>query len=209
MSVNRAPRGQRFVVGAVSLALGSMALLQSTRAWSQEKEESRESFRAFAVSMGNVATGANTTLQITVDRWTTDEERNGLIATLVEKGSEELVDALQDQEETGFVRITGQGARLTRFPSVRLRFARNIQTDGGRVIRLATDRPIGIWEASRNPRTTDYTFSMIELRLDEKNEGEGTLAVGVEMTYDKEKNALVLESLSSEPVRLMKVNRTN
>ena len=53
------------------------------------------------------------------------------------------------------------------------------------------------------------TFSLIELRLDEKNEGDGTLAVGVEMKYDKEKNTLVLENFSSEPVRLTRVRKTN
>jgi hypothetical protein len=159
--------------------------------------------------MGTVASGANTTLQITVDRWTTDEERNELIATLVEKGSDELRDALQKQGETGFVRITGSGAGRTTFPSVRLRYAREIRTEGKRILRLATDRPIGFGEAVRNPRTMDYTFSLIELRLDEGNEGDGTLAAGVKMKYDEEKNTLVIENYSSEPVRLTGVSKTN
>ena len=207
MHARTAPPGQRFAKGAVMLALGSMALLPSTQAWSQEEEETRETFSAFAVSMGTVAPGASTTFQITLDRWTTDEERNELI-TLVEKGPEELIEVLRDQEETGFVRVTGRGAGRTRFPSVRLHYARDIRIDGKRIIRLATDRPIGMAEAVRNPRTMDYTFSLIELRLDEKNEGDGTLAVGVEMKYDKEKNTLVLENFSSEPVRLTRVRKT-
>ena len=209
MHARTAPPGQRFAKGAVMLALGSMALLPSTQAWSQEEEETRETFSAFAVSMGTVAPGASTTFQITLDRWTTDEERNELITTLVEKGPKELIKVLRDQEETGFVRVTGRGAGRTRFPSVRLHFARDIRIDGKRIIRLATDRPIGMAEAMRNPRTMDYTFSLIELRLDEKNEGDGTLAVGVEMKYDKEKNTLVLENFSSEPVRLIRVHKTN
>jgi len=53
------------------------------------------------------------------------------------------------------------------------------------------------------------TFSLIELRLDENNEGDGTLAIGVKMNYDKEKNTLVLENFSSEPVRLTRVRKTN
>jgi hypothetical protein len=32
----------------------------------------------------------------------------------------------------------------------------------------------------------DYAFTFIELRLDENNEGAGTLAVGVELKYDQE-----------------------
>ena len=200
---------QRFVKRAVSLALASMALSYSAQAWSQDKEETRESFRAFAISMGTVATGASTTLQITIDRWTTDEERNQLISTVVEKGPEVLLKALRKQEETGFLRITGSGARLTRFPSVRLHFARDIRTDEGRIIRLATDRPITFIEAVRRPRSMDYTFCLIEFRLDEENKEEGTMAVAVEMKYDKEKNTFVLEHYSSEPVRLTRVSKTN
>lgn len=203
------PARPRWVKPFMGLALSLTVLLAASQVFSQEEEETKESYRAFAVSMGTVAPGASTTFQITIDRWTTDEERNALITTLVEEGPEELLVALQDQEETGFVRISGRGAQLTRFPSVRLRYAREIRTEGGRILRLATDRPIGFAEAVRNPRTMDYTFSLIELRLDEKNEGEGTLALGMKMKYDKEKNTLVLENYSSGPVRLTKVSKTN
>lgn len=202
---------RRFVTGVFGLTLATVFsfLLDSTHAWAQDKE-TRETFQAFAVSMGTVAAGASTTLQITIDRWTTDDERNELIATIVEKDSEELLDALRDQEETGFVRVTGRGAGRTRYPSVRLHYARDIRTpDGGRMIRLATDRPIGMWEAIQNPRSMDYTFTLIELRLDENNDGEGSFAVGVEITYDKEKNTLVLENRGFEPVRLTRVNKRN
>ena len=202
---------RRFSRFDFNLVLASMflLLLHSTQAWCQEDEETRETFSAFAVSMGTVAPGASTTFQFTIDRWTTDEERNELITTVVEKGSEKLIKVLRDQEQTGFVRVTGRGVGRTRFPSVRLYFARDIRTDGGRIIRLATDRPIGMAEAMRNPRTMDYTFSLIEFRLDENNEGDGTLAIGVKMNYDKEKNTLVLENFSSEPVRLTRVHKTN
>ena len=195
------------VCGVILAAVVSFSL-DSTHAWAQEKD-TRETFQARALSMGTIAPGATTTLQITIDRWSTDEERNELIATIVEKGPEELLDTLRDQEETGFVRVSGRGAGRTRWPSVRLHFARDIRTDGGRIIRLATDRPIGMWEAVQNPRTMDYTFTFIELRLDENNEGEGSFAIGVELKYDKEKNTLVVENLSSEPVRLTTVRKTN
>ncbi len=200
-------QSQTAVCGVILAAVVSFSL-DSTHAWAQEKD-TRETFQARALSMGTIAPGAATTLQITIDRWSTDEERNELIATIVEKGPEELLDALRDQEETGFVRVTGRGAGRTRWPSVRLHYARDIRTDGGRIIRLATDRPIGMWEAIQNPRTMDYRFTFIELRLDENNEGEGSFAIGVELKYDKEKNTLVVENLSSEPVRLTTVRKTN
>lgn len=159
------------------------------------------------MAMGNVAFGASTTVHITINRWTTDEERRHLIETLVEKESEDLLKALQKQKETGFMRITGSGAGRTRYPSVRLHYAREFRGEGKRVIRLATDRPIGFWEAVQNPCSMDYTFTLIELSLDEKTEeGDGTLAVGVEIKLDKEKK-LVLEHAGTKPARLTHVKK--
>ncbi len=67
MQLRRVPLRRRFVRGAYGLALASMSLLllPPTQAWSQD-EETRETFQAFAVSMGTVAPGASTTLQITI-----------------------------------------------------------------------------------------------------------------------------------------------
>ncbi len=107
------------------------------------------------------------------------------------------------------MRITGSGAGRTRWPSVRLHYAREFRGEGKRVIRLATDRPIGFWEAVQNPRSMDYTFTFIELRLDEKTEeGDGTLGVGVEIKWDKEKDHLVLEHAATKPVRLTHVKKS-
>lgn len=188
-----------------SLALCTMV---SAPGWIQaQDEEFKETFTARALSMGTMATGAATTVQITISRWTTDEERRELIATIVEKDSDALVDALNDQKETGFVRIVGRGAGRTRFPSVRLRYAREFRIEGKRVIRLGTDRPIGFAEARQNPRSMDYNISIVELRLDENDEGDGTMAVGVKMKFDKDTNQLVLENRSSEPIRLTRVTK--
>jgi hypothetical protein len=37
--------------------------------------------------------------------------------------------------------------------------------DGGRTIVIATDRPIGFWEATNRPRTFDYPFTVIQMKI--------------------------------------------
>ena len=101
--------GFRRSLRVLVLAVVGGSLLAAADSQAQE-EDTRESFTARALSMGTVAPGAHTTLQITIDRWSTDEERNELIAAIVEQGPEELLDKLQDQEETGFVRVSGRGS---------------------------------------------------------------------------------------------------
>ena len=45
--------------------------------------------------------------------------------------------------------------------------------EGGRTIVLATDRPIGFWEARNQPRSIDYPFTILEMHLDKNDEGTG------------------------------------
>jgi len=58
-------------------------------------------------------------------------------------------------QDTGFRWVTTSGMRSRR-PS----------EDGGRTIVIATDRPIGFWEASHRPRSFDYPFTVIEMKLE-------------------------------------------
>lgn len=193
-----------------------LALLAAASLSAQEKEKKegfKETYEAFAVAMGTsnppvIPPGASTTLQINITRWTTDEERANLFAVLVEKGQEELVKALQKQEETGFLRVVGRGAGMTRFPSERLRYAREFNLpDGRRRIVLALDRPIYFYEAVNQPRWRDYDMTLVVLDLDKSGKGEGQLAIGVRLSVDTEKKTLTVENFGTEPVRLTKVQR--
>ena len=70
---------------------------------------------------------------------------------------------------------------------------------------IATDRYIGMWEAREQPRTIDYPFTLIEIRLDAEGKGVGKMAVATKIEFDKNKKQMVLENYSSEPVRLNEV----
>ena len=175
-------------------------------AWAAAAQEDklREEYRAFGVAMGPGAAGV---LDIVITRWTTEEERKLLIDTLVQNDQEETVKLLRKQPETGFVRSqSGVG----RYPSVRLHYAYQFQLEGKRRVVLVTDRPIGMGEAMRNPRSTEYDISAVIMEFyqeDGKDKGEGTLLVGVKLAFDKEKNQLEVESLGSQPVRLTNIKR--
>ncbi len=128
--------------GAIAIAL-TLAFMPAAQA----QEKTRESFSAFAVAMGTsnppvLPPGQTTTFQITITRWTTPEERDALLAQLIENGQEALIKALQKTEETGFIRATGRAAARSTFPSERLRYAFQFPgEEGRRRIVLALDRP--------------------------------------------------------------------
>jgi hypothetical protein len=160
---------------------------------------------AFAVNMSNIGTGSNAVVQITVKEWSTPEEREKLIATMVENGPEALLKALQKMPEKGRFSIPslrGSDPHNLRL-GLQLRYAWQAPLpSGGRRIVLAADRYIGMQEARNQPRTIDYPFTLFELRVNEKGEGEGKLAYATKIRFDKDKKVMELENYSSEPVRL-------
>ena len=160
---------------------------------------------AFAVNMSNIGSGGNAVVEITINRWTTPEERQQLIAAMLEKGSNALLGALQKTPSHGRFRIPGlvgpdpHQLRL----GYDLHYAWQVPLDeGGRRIVIATDRYIGVQEARNQPRTMDYPFTLFEIRVNKAGEGEGRMAVATMISFDKKKNTIELENYSSEPVRL-------
>jgi len=156
------------------------------------------SLRAFAVSMPRGRAG---TLDIVVERWSTDEEREKLRGVLVEKGGgDALLSAIrQVKPRCGYIRTSRslgydiQYCRETPLP------------DGGRRIVLATDRPISFLEARSRPRSIDYQFLLIEIRLKPDGKGEGKMSDAAKVTYERDTNTVVIENYGQEPVRLTQV----
>ena len=160
---------------------------------------------AFAVNMSNIGSGGNAVVEIRIDSWSTPQERANIINALVEKGDDGLLSALQKARAVGRWNIPGYVG-----PDIhQLRLGHDLhyawQTplpDGGKRIVLATDRYIGFVEARDSPRTIDYPFTLMELRVNKAGEGEGKMAVATKISFDKKNQTLELENYSSEPVRL-------
>jgi hypothetical protein len=182
----------------------TLAIVLSPAIQAQTKGDQLE-ITAFAVNMSNIATGANAVVDIRINQWSTDEERERLIATMLEKGQDQLLRELTRTPIKGRFRIPGiQGP-----DPHQLRLGHDLhyawQTplpDGGRRIVIATDRYIGFREAANQPRTTDYPFTLIEIRVNKEGKGEGKMAVATKISFDKKKKQIELENYSTEPVRL-------
>ena len=163
---------------------------------------------AWAVSMSNIATGANAVLDIRVDRWSTDREREELIATFIAGGQDRLLDKLRDIAVKGRVRIPAwHGPDPDRVGlGWDVRFAmRTPLEDGGTSILLATDRYMNFLEVRNRPRSYDYPFTFLAIHLTKDGTGEGKMAVATQLQFNKKTNTIVFEDYASEPVRLTNV----
>ena len=132
--------------GAMGYAFGPSVFLAGKQAVEPEI------FDCSAIAAGE---GVDARVEITIDRWTTDEERADLLEMLANDGAERAVEALADQDETGIIRFNGG-------TGYRLRYARQFQVIEGRRIVLATDRPIAFGEVPGNRETPDYELTLIQ-----------------------------------------------
>jgi hypothetical protein len=173
-----------------------------------QQGEDRLNLTAFAVNMSNIGGGGAGVVEIQITSWSSPEERAELITTMLEKGTQALLEALQKTPTHGRFRIPG----LTGPDPHQLRMGNPLHyawesrdADGSRRIVIATDRYIGFEEIHAQPRTLDYPFTLFEIHLNANGEGEGKMAVATKISFDKKKNIVELENYGSEPVRLQQI----
>ncbi len=154
-----------------------------------------EEFNAVAIVNNNLGSGAGRVI-MRVERWSTEAERTRLTAAL-QKGSDALLDVLRDQRSVGTIRTPDS-------LGYDLRYAHQEPgEDGGRRIVIATDRPIGFWEARNQPRSIDYPFTVIQMEIGKDGEGKGTLSFATKVM--PRGNVIILENFATSPVMLTKI----
>ena len=187
-------------------ALVSAAEMTASQQADAPTATDRVVINGWALSMSNIATGANQMIQIMINSWSTPAQRQQLITTFFEKKQDGLLQALQRQPERGrfnFPGYMGPDPNNVMRLGTDIRYARSVPgDDGGRRIVIITPRVIGFAEARNQPRTVDYPFTLFELRFGKDGKGEGKMAYATKINFDKKKNNIELENYSSEPVRL-------
>ena len=159
-------------------------------------------FSAFAVSL---PAGASGVVEIAVERWTTDAERQSLLdvlggASFKEGGQSKLLSALQKvKPRNGYIRTPNS-------LGWDLKYAReNQMPDGTRQVVIATDKPVSFLAAASGSDVMDYPFSFVEMRIKPNDKGEGRLLVA--SAIDVKDGKIQLENYGQEPVRLTTITQ--
>jgi hypothetical protein len=192
----------RVVAFGVGLALVAPLAARQADTPSTPTKRDPLRFSAFAVSM---PTGQAGVVDIVIERWTTDAERQSLLDVLAGAsfragGQDKLLNALQKvKPRTGYI-------RTSKSLGWDLRYAReNMLADGMRQIVIATDKPVSFLAAASGSRVMDYPFSFVEMRMKPNDKGEGRLLVAT--AVDIKNGRLELENYGQEPVRLTTITQ--
>ena len=141
-------------------------------------------------------------LRINVLRWLSEADRGEVLSHL--RGT----DAAEDSPTVGVIWPSSSGLGYALIYTHRV-----AAQDGGEHITLVTRRPIGLpgrepWQATGGTRSkTADDFTVVELRLDSRRNGEGKMSLATEITFDENANTVSLESYDAAPVLLEDVKR--
>jgi hypothetical protein len=159
-------------------------------------------FNATAPNLANVSRGGqgeSAFLEIRITRWTSDEERDGLLDALEKSPTKSLTNALERQYQVGTIRDI-------QTVSEGLRYAHAVPTEGGgHEIILASDRPMNFVEMWTGGRMPNYSITLIELTLDSEGRGTGQIMLGAELTWDEANGKVAVAKLASDPIQLTEV----
>ena len=164
-----------FMAGA--LAAVAIAVPAGAQQSVAPSADDKVTINGWALNMSNIATGANQSIRINIDKWSSPSQRQHLIDTFLAKKQDGLLSALEKQPEMGrfnFPGYMGPDPNNVMRLGTDIRYAMNFAgEDGGRRIVIITPRVIGFREAANQPRTVDYPFTLFEMRFNERRQGRG------------------------------------
>ena len=152
-----------------------------------------------ATAMGtSTQLGATVNVKVIIKRFSTEEERQQLIAAFKQGQSQGLVKALSEMEPVGRIAITGT-------IGYDLAYIRLIRTPTGRRIRFATNRLIRFGEAYGNTQSMafDLTAGEFDLNDADKDKSSGVLYPASQLIINK-KGELQFE-LRKNPWKLVNI----
>jgi hypothetical protein len=156
-------------------------------------------YSALAVDAGAMPGQTAFNVDVNITRWSTPEEREAIITTLMENPTK-LLEVLQKMPVVG--RLTSPGS-----VGWELRYATISQTGGTDRIVLLTDRPMGFAETASRSRTTQYPFTVIEMRVPPNGDGEGRIMVAAQIAVNRTSRSLMIEDYNIAPVQLRAVKK--
>jgi hypothetical protein len=168
--------------------------------------QSQAKHEIFSAKSVNMSVGSGQDLKMDVFRWSTDEERNLLVSALKDKNDKALAEAVQKAPSLGSIWTNENLGYAIRYGY------RDVLANGSERVILVTDGRFGswsgqVWKPLHASDTSDYAFSLIELRLNRTGTGEGKMSLTTKVVVDETGKTLALGDYDAAPILLRPVKR--
>jgi len=142
-----------------------------------------------ATAMGtSTQLGKMLNVNIYIEAFSTQDDRNTLIEAFKRRGQDGLVNALQDMKTKGRVRFASGGVGND------VKYIIELPSENGRKLRLITDRWLLFTELYNSTRSSDYSVGAIELNLTPDGKGTGTVLPACKLTVNKKNKQVEIET---------------
>jgi hypothetical protein len=142
-----------------------------------------------ATAMGtSTQMGRIVNINIHIEGYSTQEDRNTLIEAFKARRQDGLVDALAKMKSKGRVRFASGGVGND------VKYIIELPSKKGRRLRLITDRWLLFGELYNSTRSSDYSVGAIELNLTPDGKGTGTVLPACKLTVNKKKKQVEVET---------------
>ena len=153
--------------------------------------QAQKSMTIQATAMGtSTQMGKLYNVNIYIQQYSTQDERQALINAFKQKGQDGLIDVLEDLKPKGRVRFASGGVGndvkyIIELPS---------EKKGERRLRLVTDRNLAFGELYHGTRSREHSVGAIELVLTPDGKGSGTVLPACRITMNKKKQQVEIET---------------
>jgi len=185
----------RALAATVLLCTASFAIAQTN----PQPPDVAEQFSATAFGTSGPTSGKSVGVNIYINSYTTDDEVKNYLNILKTQGQDGLEKAFDKTKERGRLAVTGSTGND-------ISFIRSRNAETKRIIRMASNRMMSFAELYNSPRSRDYKFTIVELRLDADGNGEGNIFYAVKLKFNK-KGELEIEHYAQSPIRLANVRK--
>jgi len=159
-----------------------------------------ETYSALAYLPAGAGAGGTANVTITINSYSSPEDVQNLHAMLIDRGPDVVLKALERMKPKGRIAMTGTVGFYD------FKVIMSVPSSNGRRILAAADRPISFLEQYYGTRSTDYKFGFMELDLDRRGRGQGSLTYAAKVKVINS-DKVEIENFGIEPIRLMGVRK--
>jgi hypothetical protein len=181
-------------LGILGVVLLSVAASVQAQVGQQRPESGNTPIETFEARAFNVQTGQTGRVEIVINRWSTDGEREVLKAVLKAAGNEAMVQEMQKLPQVGYIRTPETMGDA-------LMFARETTLpDGSRQVVVATNRPISVAGSLAPGAAQKYDLSVIEMRWKKgDSKGEGKMTIAAKASIDPKTGNVSIQNYAGMP----------
>lgn len=190
------------IASSSTIALIMFAFLVPQKPGAVRRPTAPETFRAQAKAASDAGLAGAAYVDIHIDKYLPDAERDAMLATLKSGGYAALLDAIKKAPAIGTVKVGTE--------TFVVRWARQQRSgENRRTISIVTDKPmlfVGGGQANAKPRE-GYDIAVVQFDMDDAGVGSGTMAAAAKIKPGGP-NGFQIDDYADQPIKLVSISRS-